>query len=286
MRFFWESLLLLHRVHFALSMDSLKASPKAFLTFWNFLAMWNQSKIGSIVWQWGSRTEMTDQQLLPPSAKGHTSLLTQPLFKCSMMQVRLDGFQVVIECWNHTTFISNLVMVLIDKLQTARSIDYTRQSFKTRLPRSLVGIWPHQLAQSTPRQGRITPLGSEVSDSDQIAALPLGWWCVEFGRGYWHCGVDSWVSRGCPEPPGNYAMPLAHIAVSLNRMGIGAKLVVGVLCQLQWILATMLCKRNLWSLKTAWNFDGTKPYLESFAPHFGLSESRLRLLAQLKHFAP
>jgi len=41
------------RVHLAFSMDSQQASPSS-LRFWNFLAMWNQSKIGSMVWQSGS----------------------------------------------------------------------------------------------------------------------------------------------------------------------------------------------------------------------------------------
>jgi len=179
-------------------------------------------------------------------------------------------------------------MVLIDKLQTARSIDYTRQSFKTPFASIFVGIWPHQLAQSTPRQGRITPLGSEVSDSDQIAALPVGdvlnldvvidtaALTVEF--------LEVVLSL-----PVTMQCPCSHC--SFTKSGWvsvpNTVLVVGVLCQLQSGFLQCFCKRNLWSLN-GMGISMAQSQLGEFCSTLGTlwNPSRLRLLAQLrKHFA-
>jgi len=181
-------------------------------------------------------------------------------------------------------------MVLIDKLQTARSIDYTRQSFKT----PFASIFGRNMTPST-----CTINSSAGTDNSSgfggfwfwsDSRSPLGWWCVEFGRGYWHCGVDSWVSRGCPEPPGNYAMPCSHCSFKIG-MGIGAKHRARCRCTLPitvWILA-MLLQAQLMVTEDGMEFRWHKAILGGFAPHFGhsLKPSRLRLLAQLrKHFAP
>jgi len=162
-------------------------------------------------------------------------------------------------------------MVLIDKLQTARSIDYTRQSFKTRLPRSLVGIWPHQLAQSTPRQGRITSLRGFWFWSDSRSPT----WLVM-------CWIWTWLLTAALTVeflevvlslPVTMQCPCSHCSFTKSD---------GYRCQTPCSLSVYFANYSLDSCNnafasatyghwTAWNFDGTKPYLESFAPHFGHS---------------
>jgi len=104
-----------------------KGFTQSILRFWNFLAMWNQSKIGSIVWQWGSRTEMTDQQLLH-----HLKAVTRVCWLSPCLSAAWWYVLMVFRSSSaETTQLLSVIWWWCWSTNSRLSIDYSRQSFKT-----------------------------------------------------------------------------------------------------------------------------------------------------------
>jgi len=89
----------------------------------------NQSKIGSSLWQWDLMWEITDQQFLAPSANAVTTVSWFIPCYGRIEHIGLDvsSLSSLADC---TGFIRNLSMMLINHLQTFRTIDNGWQSFK------------------------------------------------------------------------------------------------------------------------------------------------------------
>jgi len=145
MRFFWESLLLLHAIESTLrSMDSQRLHPKHF-DILEFLS--NVKPVQNWFYSLAMRFQDRDDRpaVIAPSAKAVTRVCwLSPCLSAAWCRYVLMVFRSSSSA-ETTQLLSVIWWWCWSTNQTARSIDYTRQSFKTRLPRSLVGIWPINL---------------------------------------------------------------------------------------------------------------------------------------------